>query len=95
MARKSTTVKIMLGIISGYTGTVEIFGEDILKGDGSYKRKIGYVPEMADIYDTLTAKEYLTFMGQYILLFLPCVYLNLFLLKPLLFQNSSSNLLFL
>lgn len=63
-AGKSTTVKIMLGIISGYTGTVEIFGEDILKGDGSYKRKIGYVPEMADIYDTLTAKEYLTFMGQ-------------------------------
>ncbi|MDU6427363.1 MAG: ABC transporter ATP-binding protein [Clostridium perfringens] len=63
-AGKSTTVKIMLGIISGYTGTVEIFGENILKSDGSYKRKIGYVPEMADIYDTLTAKEYLTFMGQ-------------------------------
>ena len=63
-AGKSTTVKIMLGLISGYTGTVEIFGEDILKSDGSYKRKIGYVPEMADIYDTLTAKEYLTFMGQ-------------------------------
>ena len=63
-AGKSTTVKIMLGLISGYTGTVEIFGENILKSDGSYKRKIGYVPEMADIYDTLTAKEYLTFMGQ-------------------------------
>ncbi|HAT4313834.1 ABC transporter ATP-binding protein [Clostridium perfringens] len=63
-AGKSTTVKIMLGIISGYTGAVEILGENILKSDGSYKRKIGYVPEMADIYDTLTAKEYLTFMGQ-------------------------------
>lgn len=63
-AGKSTTVKIMLGIISGYTGTVEIFGEDILKSDGSYKKIIGYVPEIADIYDSLTAKEYLTFMGQ-------------------------------
>ena len=28
-AGKSTTVKIMLGIISGYKGTVEIFGENI------------------------------------------------------------------
>lgn len=42
-AGKSTTVKIMLGIISGYTGAVEILGENILKSDGSYKRKIGDV----------------------------------------------------
>lgn len=61
---KSTTVKIMLGLIEGYKGSVEIFGKDISLGDESYKRRIGYVPEMADIYDTLTAKEYLTFIGQ-------------------------------
>lgn len=63
-AGKSTTVKIMLGLIEGYKGSVEIFGKDISLGDESYKRRIGYVPEMADIYDTLTAKEYLTFIGQ-------------------------------
>lgn len=63
-AGKSTTVKLFLGILSGYTGKIEIFGEDISKDDGSYKKRIGYVPEIADIYDSLTAAEYLTFIGQ-------------------------------
>ncbi len=63
-AGKSTTVKIMLGLVQGYSGEVKILGEDISKGDISYKKKIGYVPEIAEIYDNLTAKEYLTFIGE-------------------------------
>ena len=63
-AGKSTTVKIMLGLVSGYTGQVEILGSDISNGDIEYKRKIGYVPEIAEIYDSLTAREYLTFIGE-------------------------------
>ncbi|WP_142413588.1 ABC transporter ATP-binding protein [Hathewaya massiliensis] len=63
-AGKSTTVKIMLGIFGGYEGSIKIFGEDILKDDGTYKKRIGYVPEIAELYDSLTAKEYLNFVGQ-------------------------------
>lgn len=63
-AGKSTTVKIILGLVEGYTGEIKVFGEDILKGDGEYKKRIGYVPEVAELYDSLTAKEYLTFVGQ-------------------------------
>lgn len=63
-AGKSTTVKIMLGLVQGYGGQVEIFGEDISTGNVEYKRKIGYVPEIADIYDSLTAREYLSFIGE-------------------------------
>ncbi|MFJ7970908.1 ABC transporter ATP-binding protein [Psychrobacillus sp. NPDC096389] len=65
-AGKSTTVKIMLGLIEGYEGKIEIFGEEIGNGNGdvSYKRKIGYVPETAELYDNLTACEYLTFTGE-------------------------------
>jgi ABC-2 type transport system ATP-binding protein len=63
-AGKSTTVKIMLGLVEGYTGTVKIFGKDISDGDIAYKRRIGYVPEVAELYDSLTAREYLTFIGE-------------------------------
>lgn len=63
-AGKSTTVKIMLGIVTGYTGQVNILGQDIASGNIEYKSKIGYVPEIADIYDSLTASEYLTFIGE-------------------------------
>ncbi|KTD83959.1 ABC transporter ATP-binding protein [Paenibacillus etheri] len=63
-AGKSTTVKIMLGLVEGYNGKVEIFGRDIADGDVSYKKRIGYVPEVAELYDSLTAREYLTFVGE-------------------------------
>lgn len=61
---KSTTVKIMLGLIGEYTGDVQVLGEDVSSGKVEYKRKIGYVPETADIYDNLTGREYLTFIGE-------------------------------
>ena len=63
-AGKSTTVKILLGILEGFQGEVRVFGEDISKGSIEYKKRIGYVPETAELYDTLTAREYLTFIGE-------------------------------
>ncbi len=63
-AGKSTTVKIMLGLISGYKGSVKVFGEDISDTKENYRSKIGYVPEVTEVYESLTAKEYLTFIGQ-------------------------------
>ncbi|MEN6391439.1 MAG: ABC transporter ATP-binding protein [Syntrophomonas sp.] len=62
-AGKSTTVKIILGIADKFGGQVEVFGEDIKRGT-DYKRRIGYVPETAEVYETLTAREYLTFIGE-------------------------------
>lgn len=63
-AGKSTTVKIILGLVEGYSGDVVLFGQDIKEGKGEYKKKIGYVPEVAELYDSLTAKEYLLFIAQ-------------------------------
>lgn len=62
-AGKSTTVKILLGVLSGYSGEVCVFGENIVSGDVEFKKRIGYVPETAEIYDVLSAQEYLTFIG--------------------------------
>lgn len=63
-AGKSTTIKIMLGIEGDFSGKVEIFGEEISEKNIDYKKKIGYVPEISDLYDNLTAREYLTFIGE-------------------------------
>ncbi|MGN1401963.1 MAG: ABC transporter ATP-binding protein [Bacillus sp. (in: firmicutes)] len=63
-AGKSTTIKIMLGLIHEYTGYVSIFGEDLAYADAAYKKKIGYVPEVAELYEQLTAQEYLLLIGQ-------------------------------
>ncbi len=63
-AGKSTTIKIILGIVEGYRGEVKVFGQDIKKNPIEYKSRIGYVPEVADIYENLTAREYLTFIGS-------------------------------
>lgn len=63
-AGKSTTVKIMLGIVTGYEGDVILFGQNIKDSKGEYKKKIGYVPEVSEVYESLTAKEYLDFIGQ-------------------------------
>lgn len=63
-AGKSTTVKLILGLVTGYSGEIKVFGTDVATGDESYKKKIGYVPEVPEIYDSLTGKEYLTFIAQ-------------------------------
>ncbi len=63
-AGKSTTIKIILGMVEGYSGSVKVFGEDIASGSIEYKKRIGYVPETAEVYDSLTANEYLTFIAE-------------------------------
>lgn len=62
-AGKSTTIKIILGLIDDYEGDVFVFGGKA-KGQIDYKKKIGYVPEVSDMYDNLTAREYISFIGM-------------------------------
>lgn len=54
----------MLGIVDGYEGDVIIFDKNIKDTKGEYKKKIGYVPEVSEVYESLTAMEYLNFIGQ-------------------------------
>lgn len=63
-AGKSTTVKILCGLISDYEGEVWIEGIDLKQDPLSAKRKIGYVPELAELYDVLTPAEFLGFMAE-------------------------------
>lgn len=63
-AGKSTTVKILLGILQDYSGKVEVFGKSLKDHDSLYKRRIGYVPEVSDLYEVLSGEEYLLFLAR-------------------------------
>jgi len=63
-AGKSTTVKILCGIITDFQGDISISGMDLRKDSLEIKRHIGYVPETGALYDLLTPKEYLSFLGS-------------------------------
>src|SRR6186997_3630891 len=63
-AGKSTTVKILCGLLSDYTGEVMIKDMDLKTNTLQIKSLIGYVPELAELYDVLTPSEFLSFMGE-------------------------------
>jgi len=63
-AGKSTTVKILCGLISDYQGEVTIEGINLKEDPIAVKSKIGYVPELAELYDVLTPVEFLGFMAE-------------------------------
>ncbi|MBX9734465.1 MAG: ABC transporter ATP-binding protein [Chitinophagaceae bacterium] len=63
-AGKSTTVKILCGLISDYDGSVHVNGIDLKENPIAVKKMIGYVPELAELYDVLTPLEFLGLMAN-------------------------------
>ncbi|OIN56176.1 ABC transporter ATP-binding protein [Arsenicibacter rosenii] len=63
-AGKSTTIKILIGLIPDFLGQASVLGMDVRKDTLEIKRRIGYVPELASLYDSLTPLEYLQFIGK-------------------------------
>jgi len=63
-AGKSTTLKILTGILSPGEGRVIINGFSLPEQNLEAKRIIGYVPESANLYESLTAQEYLELIGR-------------------------------
>ncbi len=63
-AGKSTTIKILCGITPDFKGEVEVMGMNVRKNTMEIKSKIGYIPELAALYDVLTPIEYLKFSGK-------------------------------
>jgi len=63
-AGKTTTIKIILSMLNPDQGEVWFDGHRILNGDNGYKARIGYVPENAALYETLTGREFLEFVGS-------------------------------
>lgn len=60
-AGKSTTLKILAGLIKPDGGEVKYFGRDF--GEDT-KRIIGYLPEIDALYDNMTVSEYLNLFAD-------------------------------
>jgi ABC-2 type transport system ATP-binding protein len=61
---KSTTVKMLTSLVERDSGRILYDGVDIRKDLDSFKRKLGYVPEEAHVYPSMTGLEYLQLIGR-------------------------------
>ncbi len=61
---KTTTIKIILGLLKKDEGIVNVLGYNIDKEPYEYKKLIGYVPESSTIPEYLNTYEFLYYMGR-------------------------------
>ena len=63
-AGKTTTIKMLTGLLIPSAGRVSICGHDIQKEPVEAKRFIGYVPDRPYLYDKLSGRDFLRFVGD-------------------------------
>jgi len=62
-AGKTTTMKMIAGLLKPTEGKVFIDGIDTAIDPVGAKRKIGYIPDRPYLYERLTGREFLSFVG--------------------------------
>ena len=62
-AGKTTTIKMMTGLFAPTSGCISINGFDILKNPIPAKSSFGYIPDQPFLYDKLTGREFLYYIG--------------------------------
>ena len=69
-AGKSTTIKMLTGLLAPTSGAMRLLGEDLADPARAraVKQRLGVVPENLGLFDNLTGREYLTFIGRMYLL---------------------------
>jgi len=69
-AGKSTTIKMLTGLLAPSAGDIRVLGKNVLEPREALeaKTRVGVVPEDLALFDNLTAREYLTFVGRMYLL---------------------------
>lgn len=63
-AGKTTTLKIVAGLLRPTRGSVFVGGYDMAKKNIEAKRLISFIPDIPYIYEKLTAREFLYFIGE-------------------------------
>jgi ABC-2 type transport system ATP-binding protein len=63
-AGKTTTMKVVTGLREPDYGRVLFAGKDVAEDPLGYRRRLGYVPETAEVYPFLSGREYLLLAGR-------------------------------
>ncbi len=63
-AGKTTCMKVLTGFIAATSGDVTIDGRDIVEHGVSVRRRIGYLPENAPVYQDMRVRDYLRFVAR-------------------------------
>lgn len=60
---KSTSIRLLTGLLEASEGDVTILGKPLLGHEESLKTRIGYMTQKFSLYDNLTVRENLNFVG--------------------------------
>jgi ABC-2 type transport system ATP-binding protein len=63
-AGKTTTIKILVGLMKPTSGTARVCGFDVQQHPLEVRRRLAYVPDFPFLYDKLTPWEFFRFTGQ-------------------------------
>ena len=63
-AGKSTTLKMIAGLVEPTSGQVQVMGYDMQKENIKVKQRTGYLPEESSLYEAMTARQYLLFFSE-------------------------------
>jgi len=58
---KTTTMRMLLGLLRPTAGRAELFGQDVAHAGDSIRQQVGYMSQRSALYDELTVKENLAF----------------------------------
>src|SRR5690242_4190885 len=63
-AGKTTTIKMLVGLLQPTSGSVRIAGYDVVSQSREANLRTGYVPDEPYLYDKLSGREFLQFIGD-------------------------------